>query len=119
MRFTAAQYETAIEALRDGAGQLAPDGRNCRICHDSGHQAWECGHNPLLAMAMCEGIAKSATELHDRLHAIEETALANDVLEPWLEDAHGHLHSLAGYDSHMGAQTGPARIVVPAGETPP
>ncbi len=28
--------------------QLEPDGDNCHVCHDSGHQAWECHHNPLV-----------------------------------------------------------------------
>ncbi len=41
-------YEEAIEALRDAQGQLMPDGRNCAVCTDSGHQAWECHHNPLV-----------------------------------------------------------------------
>lgn len=47
-RLTARDYEEAIQALRDAATQLEPDGRNCVICHDGGHQAAECHHNPLV-----------------------------------------------------------------------
>ncbi|HEY6827359.1 MAG TPA: hypothetical protein VI259_10890 [Gemmatimonadaceae bacterium] len=91
MRFTRSQYEEAIANLELAKEQLEPDARCCRICEDTGHMAWECGHNPLLAMAMCEQIAKQSDQLHETLHA------------------------LAGFDSHMGVQTGPARIVVPDG----
>lgn len=41
-------YNEAIAALRDAATQLEPDGRGCVVCHDSGHQAFECHHNPLV-----------------------------------------------------------------------
>jgi hypothetical protein len=41
-------YEESIADLRDAMTQLAPDGDNCAVCHDSGHQAWECHHNPLV-----------------------------------------------------------------------
>lgn len=47
-RPTKADYEEAIEALLEGMSQLEPDGDNCHVCHDSGHQAWECHHNPLV-----------------------------------------------------------------------
>lgn len=52
MRFTTTQYNTAIQALWDGSCQLEPDGQNCSICSDTDHQAWECHHNPLLAMEL-------------------------------------------------------------------
>jgi hypothetical protein len=45
---TAEEYVEAIKALRDGSGQLEPDGRDCTVCGDSGHQAFECEHNPLV-----------------------------------------------------------------------
>ena len=45
---TVDDYNEAIAALEDARGQLRPDGHNCAICHDSGHQAFECHHNPLL-----------------------------------------------------------------------
>jgi hypothetical protein len=48
--YTEEDYREAIEALQRGMTQLAPDGHNCAICEDSGHQAWECHHNPLNAM---------------------------------------------------------------------
>jgi len=49
-RITAEDYEEAIQQLQEAKSQLQPDGDNCHVCHDSGHQAWECHHNPL-AMA--------------------------------------------------------------------
>ena len=116
MRFTAVQYDRAIEALREAREQLVPDGQVCRICHDTGHQAWECGHNPLLAMAACEEIAKQARGQHDRLHEIESALDQSDqsaALADWREDAHAFLHYLAGYDQTMGVRVGPARVVAP------
>lgn len=89
MRFTKEQYDQAIEALQEGRRQLEPDGYCCSVCGDSGHMAFECGHNPLVAMVMCHNIAKSAEQLHE------------------------HLHWLAGHDFHMGVQLGPKRVVVP------
>ena len=62
MRFTIEQYDKAIKALEAAKTQLDPDGDECHSCGDSGHQAWECEHNPLLAMAICEGIAKASEE---------------------------------------------------------
>lgn len=47
-RPTAADYDEAIDLLTAARGQLEPDGRGCAVCHDSGHQAWECHHNPLV-----------------------------------------------------------------------
>lgn len=44
------QYEAAIENLQLGMTQLVPDGNECAICGDGGHQAMECGRNPLLAI---------------------------------------------------------------------
>lgn len=49
-RITAEDYDEAIQDLQEAKTQLEPDGDNCHVCHDSGHQAWECHHNPL-AMA--------------------------------------------------------------------
>ena len=49
-RITAEDYDEAIQDLQQAKTQLQPDGDNCHVCHDSGHQAWECHHNPL-AMA--------------------------------------------------------------------
>lgn len=45
---TARDYDEAIIALADARKQLAPDGRGCVVCGDTGHQAMECHHNPLL-----------------------------------------------------------------------
>ncbi len=46
--FTAADYDDAIQRLTAGREQLEPDGRNCAICGDTDHQAWECRFNPLV-----------------------------------------------------------------------
>lgn len=120
MRFTATQYAQAISVLHEGSGQLAPDTYSCRICHDTDHQAWECGHNPLLAMATCEGIAKAAEDLHERLHAIEEAPSDGDrLIAEWRDDVHAFLHHLAGHDTVMGHQVGPASILLPTAETTP
>lgn len=116
MRFTAHQYDQAIAALREGREQLQPDTHCCRICHDTGHQAWECGHNPLLAMATCDGISRAAAVLHDRLHVIEaamhESSQDAEIAE-WHEDVHDLLHHLAGHDSLMGHRVGPAGVSLP------
>lgn len=45
---TAGDYDEAIEALQLARSQLRPDGNCCSVCEDSGHQAFECHHNPLL-----------------------------------------------------------------------
>lgn len=89
VRFTKDQYDSAIQHLKDASEQLAPDGRNCTVCGDGGHQAFECGHNPLVAMLMCKHIAGASQVLHE------------------------HLHYLAGYDMYMGHQRGPANVVLP------
>ncbi len=53
---TYADYNEAIWALRDGCSQLEPDGRSCAVCHDGGHQAWECHHNPLVMARRFAGV---------------------------------------------------------------
>ncbi len=95
MRFTQQQYDEAIANLQLAKQQLEPDARNCVICHDSGHMAFECGHNPLVAMQICKNIAKQSDELHETLHY------------------------LAGYNQHMGEQVGPRKVVVPDGTSVP
>jgi hypothetical protein len=89
MRFTAYQYDRAIEALQDAKKQLESEANPCSVCGDSGHLAYECGFNPLVAVAMCKSMATGAEVLHETLHAI------------------------AGYDQAFGVQLGPARIIVP------
>jgi hypothetical protein len=89
MRFTAYQYQEAIKRLQDGMKQLEADGNCCSVCGDSGHMAYECGFNPLLAVHFCRSISREANQLHDMLH--------------WL----------AGYDHAFGVQLGPAKVVVP------
>jgi hypothetical protein len=89
VRFTAYQYDKAIEALNDAKKQLEPDGNCCSVCGDSGHMAYECGFNPLVAVAVCKGLATDAENLHETLHF------------------------LAGHEQAFGVQLGPARVVVP------
>lgn len=86
MRFTDEQYREAIDVLSNARTQLEPNGDNCHCCGDSGHQAFECGFNPLVAVALCGQIAAQSGVLHDTLHV------------------------LAGYATHMGEQLGPARV---------
>ena len=112
MRFTVDQYDKAIAHLHDAKGQLEPDGHGCHCCGDSGHQAFECGHNPLVAMAMCEAIAEHADKLHDHVHTLGDRPSVG-VLRALVERLHEHLHALAGHDRYMGEQTGPARVVLP------
>lgn len=92
MRFTADQYDQAIENLMFAKAQLEPDSNNCSICDDSGHMAYECGHNPLVAVAVCDQIARESSRLHDTLHL------------------------LAGYQQAFGVTIGPARCVMPSDE---
>lgn len=116
MRFSIAQYDLAIEALSRAKGQLDPDGDPCRICGDADHQAYECAHNPLHAMGVCEEMVTAARQLHDLLHAIESKMDAEDqtsALCDWREDAHALLHYLAGYDQELGHLVGPAAVVLP------
>lgn len=89
MRFTADQYDEAIANLQDAKQQLAPDGNCCSVCGDSGHMAFECGHNPLVAVHICRQIAEQSDALHETLHY------------------------LAGWDSRFGVQLGPRKVVMP------
>lgn len=50
VRLTHDDYAVAMDAIMAGMGQLEPDGKPCAICGDSGHQAWECHHNPVAVM---------------------------------------------------------------------
>lgn len=111
MRFTDEQYDNAIAHLQDARTQLEPNGNGCHCCGDSGHQAFECGHNPLVAMAMCMGVASDAQKLHDYVHSLGEKPRA-DVLRELMDRLHEHLHYLAGHDTYMGQRTGPARVVL-------
>lgn len=92
VRFTAAQYDEAIRNLQDAKQQLEPDAHPCSICSDSGHMAYECGRNPLVAMRLCRQITEQSRELHDTLHV------------------------LSGYCAHMGEPFGPAIVVPPTGD---
>ncbi len=92
MRFTAKQYDEAMDNLRLAKEQLEPDGNCCSVCGDSGHMAFECGFNPLVAVEICRHIAQTSAALHDQLHY------------------------LSGFDNAFGVQLGPAKVIMPADE---
>jgi hypothetical protein len=69
-RPTFADYEEAIADLQHAQIQLEPDGQNCSVCHDSGHQAWECHHNPLIRARMAVAYENWAEKTHEDLHSI-------------------------------------------------
>jgi hypothetical protein len=52
MRFINRQYDEAMQSLHDAREQLEADCNSCACCGDSGHMAFECGHNPLVGMAL-------------------------------------------------------------------
>lgn len=111
MRFTDKQYSTAIAHLQDARTQLEPNGHGCHCCGGSGHQAFECGHNPLVAMAMCRDIAARADDLHAELHAI--AGRGGDLAKQVAQSLHDFLHTLSGTCMYMGEQVGPAKVVLP------
>lgn len=115
MRFTAAQYDEAIANLQLARTQLEPDGHCCAVCGDSGHTAYECGHNPLLAQHYCVRLTTEVRQLHEIMHAIAGEAVEGPPPEGAWAALHETLHGLAGYDWWLGERVGPARIVVPAG----
>lgn len=138
MRFTIEQYQKAIANIAGATTQLTPDSHPCMVCGDSGHQAFECGRNPLVAMQMCEMVTKRARELHDALHELEKRfpavadlftvgkvpsssaieaagAMADDAQE-LVTTTHEFLHFLAGFNVHLGMQVGPARVILPEGK---
>ena len=89
MRFTTHQYNQAIQALESAKTQIHPDGNPCAICGDTGHQAFSCGMNPLVAVSICRMLATESYALHETLHY------------------------LAGFDQQFGEQVGPAKVIVP------
>ncbi|MEE9354762.1 MAG: hypothetical protein V3U75_04155 [Methylococcaceae bacterium] len=52
--YTRLDYNRAVRVLKLGKKQLQPDGENCSICGDNGHQAFECHLNPLVAMDLMD-----------------------------------------------------------------
>lgn len=88
MMFTPAQYDAAIANLTAAKKQLEPDGLPCSVCSDSGHAAWHCGHNPLVAVRLCLSIAEHSENLHTKLHY------------------------LAGHNQPFGMLIGPKRIIL-------
>lgn len=118
MRFTEEQYKKAIEHLQDARTQLEPNGNGCHCCGGSGHQAFECGHNPLVAMAMCRDIVTRANALHDIVHRLGDEPRCDGphdrvLVVATINRMHEFLHALAGFDTYMGVQIGPARVVLP------
>lgn len=66
---TASDYELAIKRLRDAMTQLEPDGQNCAICEDSGHQAFECRFNVLAKAKRYDALIAGSAALHEELHS--------------------------------------------------
>lgn len=62
------EYEAAIAAIDKAKTQLEPDGRNCAICLDTDHQAWECRFNPVLAMIERDRLTAFLDEVHESIH---------------------------------------------------
>jgi len=48
--FKKCDYESAIVQIKACMEQLEPNGKNCSLCGDNDHQAFECTHNPLVAL---------------------------------------------------------------------
>lgn len=65
---TELEYVEAIRALLDGKTQLWPDGKNCAVCTDDGHQAFECRFNPVVLARSFQLVEDRAHELHEQLH---------------------------------------------------
>lgn len=65
-----ADYDRAIYHLSAAQQQLAPDGRDCRVCGDSGHQAFECPHNPMVIMRAFALVSERLRSLHEALHQV-------------------------------------------------
>lgn len=88
-RLTEVDYLEAIDALRDGMSQLEPDGDNCHVCHDSGHQAWECHHNPLvMAKRAAQARAMEGTAIPWRcFHCSQVFHTVEDAREHFGKDA--------------------------------
>jgi hypothetical protein len=58
------EYVDAIETIEEARTQLEPDGRDCAVCGDDGHQAWECHHNPVV-LAKQSWVPGSAKTPHE------------------------------------------------------
>lgn len=113
MRFTNEQYDKAIAHLQEARTQLEPNGNGCHCCGGSGHQAFECGHNPLVAMAMCVDVATHADVLHDIVHRLGDNPNAGMIEQATINRLHAFLHHLSGACTYMGSQVGPKRVVLP------
>lgn len=88
MRFTAKQYDDAIEALKSAKKQLieGTQDEGCEVCGGNCHPDY-CGFNPLYAQYLCNLMAEQSHQLHDTLHR------------------------MGGFETYMGEQVGIARIV--------
>jgi len=106
VRYTKVQYEKAIEHLQLRLQQLEGDALPCSICTDGGHNAYECGFNPLLAVHLCCITGKTAETLHDLVHK-----------DGWTDEVQNRVHHflywLAGEQMVFGVQLGPRKMVLP------
>lgn len=111
MRFTIAHYDKAIENLQAAKQQLEPDGRCCSICEDTGHQAFECGRNPLVAQELCRETVKQVKALEGNTRWLEKTSIVDGE-----STGPGHplvelLDWIAGEYTCMGEVTGPSKVI--------
>lgn len=51
-------YDEAIEALQDAKKQPLYLSRCCTVCHDTGHTAEHCHHNPLIMARRAARVAR-------------------------------------------------------------
>lgn len=87
-------YKMTIKDLRRAMTQLKPDGNPCVLCRDCAHYAFECDHNPLVAMLRWAGFRDQVSVLHAALHAaivrqppyVEEASALHDVLHELVGD---------------------------------
>ncbi len=118
-RFTAEDYDQAIERLRLGKTQLEHDGNCCAICGDD-CAAFGCRFNPLVAMKFCEIMGKDAAKIHEGLHEVmelmeQEGREVPEDMQPFGR-IHSGLHWLEGRFQVMSQWIGPGMIVTPEAE---
>lgn len=124
-RFTAEDYDQAIERLQLGKKQLEHDGNCCAICGDD-CAAFECRFNPLVAMKFCEMIGRDANSIHEDLHRLlawmneqgkdPDKEPSDDYDFTPFGGIHSGLHWLAGKYQVMSQWIGPGMIVTPEAE---
>jgi len=89
MEITVAHYDKAIEHLQLARQQKidGTESQGCSVCGGCCHPD-QCGHNPMYAVVLCQRMAEESRALHDSLHYI------------------------AGFNTLMGEQVGPASVIL-------